>query len=44
MKSPKKAATLKPKVTFKDLHARKNPKGGDESPKETVLIKTIIKT
>ena len=44
MKSSKKKATHKAKVTFKDLNAKKNPKGGDESPKEDYSIKSKLKT
>jgi hypothetical protein len=45
MSDPKKKATVKPKVTFKDLKSKKNPKGGDESPKEEILsIKSKLGT
>jgi hypothetical protein len=38
MNHPKKKATAAPKFKFKDLNAKKNPKGGDESPKEDLKL------
>jgi len=38
MSSPKKKVTAKATAKFKDLKPRKNPKGGDESPKEEIFF------